>query len=71
MAKITFSEQSTKQHQWTPKGKNTIVLQGLKGEISVAELCNQHQGNQRHSGGIELRGGEAMKLASKWFSASN
>ena len=35
-----------KRRQWTPKEKLAIVLQGLKGEISVAELCNQHQISQ-------------------------
>jgi transposase len=35
-----------KRRQWTAKEKLTIVLQGLKGEISVAELCNQHQISQ-------------------------
>ena len=31
---------------WTPKEKLSIVLQGLKGAISVAELRNQHQISQ-------------------------
>ena len=35
-----------KRRQWTAKEKLTLVLQGLKGEISVAELCNQHQISQ-------------------------
>ncbi len=35
-----------KRRQWTAKEKLTIVLQGLKGEISVAGLCNQHQISQ-------------------------
>ena len=35
-----------KRRQWTPKEKLAIVLQGLKGEISVAELCNEHQISQ-------------------------
>ena len=34
------------RRQWTPQEKLAIVLQGLKGESSVAELCNQHQVNQ-------------------------
>ena len=28
--------------QWTGKEKLAIVLQGLKGECSVSELCNAH-----------------------------
>ena len=35
-----------KRRQWTPKDKLEIVLQGLKGQISVAELCNRHQISQ-------------------------
>jgi len=35
-----------KRRQWTSKEKLNIVLQGLKGEISVAELCNRHQISQ-------------------------
>ncbi len=35
-----------KRRQWTAKEKLIIVLQGLKGEMSVAELCNQHQISQ-------------------------
>ncbi len=35
-----------KRRQWTSKEKLKIVLQGLKGDISVAELCNQHQISQ-------------------------
>ena len=34
------------RRQWTSKEKLTIVLQGLKGEISIAELCNRHQISQ-------------------------
>ena len=32
-----------KRRRWTPKEKLTIVLEGLKGNIKIAELCNQHQ----------------------------
>ncbi len=35
-----------KRRQWTSKEKLTIVLQGLKGEVSVAGLCNEHQISQ-------------------------
>ena len=35
-----------KRRQWTSKEKLNIVLQGLKGEISVAGLCNEHQISQ-------------------------
>ena len=35
-----------KRRQWTSKEKLKIVLQGLKGDISVGELCNQHQISQ-------------------------
>lgn len=28
--------------QWTGKEKLAIVLQGLKGDCSVSELCNEH-----------------------------
>ena len=35
-----------KRRQWTAKDKLAIVLQGLRGEISVVELCNQHQISQ-------------------------
>ena len=35
-----------KRRQWTAKEKLTIVLEGLKGEVSVAELCNRHQVSQ-------------------------
>ena len=30
-----------KRRQWTPKEKLTIVLEGLKGEITAVELCNR------------------------------
>jgi len=30
------------QHQWTLEQKLEVVLLGLKGEISVAELCRRH-----------------------------
>ena len=32
-----------KRRKWTSKEKFTIVLAGLKGKVSVAELCNRHQ----------------------------
>ena len=35
-----------KRRQWTSKEKLNIVLQGLKGEVSVAGLCNEHQISQ-------------------------
>ena len=31
---------------WQPKEKLQIVLAGLKGEVSVAELCTRHQVSQ-------------------------
>lgn len=30
------------KRSWTAEQKTAIVLQGLKGEVSVAELCRQH-----------------------------
>ena len=32
-----------KRRDWDPKKKLEIVLEGLKGEVAVAELCNRHQ----------------------------
>jgi transposase-like protein len=35
-----------KRRQWTPKEKLLIVVEGLKGQTSIAQLCNQHQISQ-------------------------
>ena len=35
-----------KRRKWTPKDKLNIVLQGLKGNVTIAELCNRHQISQ-------------------------
>lgn len=35
-----------KRRKWTPKQKLEIVLEGLRGEISISELCNRHQISQ-------------------------
>ena len=35
-----------RHRQWTSKKKLAIVLQGLKGDITVAELCKRRQINQ-------------------------
>lgn len=34
------------RRKWTGQQKLQIVLEGLKGNISVAELCNRHQVSQ-------------------------
>lgn len=31
-----------KRRKWTPEEKLNIVLAGMKGDISVAELCRRH-----------------------------
>jgi transposase-like protein len=35
-----------KRRKWTPKEKLMIVLEGLKGKTTLAQLCNQHQISQ-------------------------
>lgn len=35
-----------KHRKWTPKEKLSIVLEGLKANISIAELCSRHQISQ-------------------------
>jgi len=35
-----------KHRKWTPKQKLSIVLEGLKGNTSIAELCSRHQISQ-------------------------
>jgi len=35
-----------KRRNWTSEQKFKIVLEGLKGNISISELCNQHQISQ-------------------------
>jgi transposase-like protein len=32
-----------KRRKWTPKEKLMIVIEGLKGKTSLAQLCNRHQ----------------------------
>ena len=32
-----------KRRKWTPKEKLMIVIEGLKGKTTLAELCNRHQ----------------------------
>lgn len=32
-----------KYRKWDPKTKMQVVLEGLEGKISLAELCNQYQ----------------------------
>ena len=32
-----------KRRQWRPKEKLLIVLEGLKGQGTIAELCDRHQ----------------------------
>lgn len=34
------------RRQWTAQEKLIIVLEGLKGESSIGELCNRHQISQ-------------------------
>ncbi|MBH8605506.1 transposase [Thermoactinomyces sp. CICC 10522] len=35
-----------KRRKWTPEEKMNIVLAGLKGDVSIAELCRQHNISQ-------------------------
>ncbi|MBA4544661.1 transposase [Thermoactinomyces daqus] len=35
-----------KRCKWTPEEKMNIVLAGLKGDVSIAELCRQHNISQ-------------------------
>jgi transposase-like protein len=35
-----------KLRKWTPEEKMAIVLEGIKGQKSVAEICREHQINQ-------------------------
>ena len=35
-----------KRRKWTPKEKLMIVLEGLKGKTTLAQLCSQHQISQ-------------------------
>lgn len=35
-----------KRRKWTPEEKLNIVLAGMKGDISVAELCRRHNISQ-------------------------
>ena len=35
-----------KRRKWTPKEKLMIVLEGLKGNGTIAQLCNKHQVTQ-------------------------
>lgn len=35
-----------KSRKWTGQQKLNIVLEGLKGKVSLTELCNQHQISQ-------------------------
>ena len=32
-----------KRRKWTNQQKLQIVLEGIKGKVSIAELCNKHQ----------------------------
>ena len=32
-----------KRRTWTPKEKLMVVIEGLKGNVTIAQLCNQHQ----------------------------
>jgi len=44
-AKLRGSERSISmgtKKQWTGQEKLAIVLQGLKGECNISELCNEH-----------------------------
>lgn len=34
------------KRNWTAEQKLAIVLEGIKGEVSVAEICRRHQINQ-------------------------
>lgn len=35
-------KQSEKRRRWTAKAKMEVVLEGLKGEETIAELCRRH-----------------------------
>ena len=35
-----------KRRKWTAQQKLQIVIQGLKGKVTVSELCNRHQISQ-------------------------
>jgi transposase len=35
-----------KRRKWTPEEKMNIVLAGLKGDVSIAELCRQYNISQ-------------------------
>jgi transposase-like protein len=35
-----------KRRKWTPEEKMNIVLTGLKGDVSVAELCRRYNISQ-------------------------
>jgi transposase len=38
-----------KLRKWTSEEKMAIVLEGIKGQKSVAEICREHQISQTHS----------------------
>jgi transposase-like protein len=39
-------EPEMKRRKWTPEEKMNIVLAGLKGDVSVAELCRRYNISQ-------------------------
>jgi transposase-like protein len=63
---ITLSEKK-KSRTWTAAQKLEIVLAGLRGEVSIAELCREHQisENLYYTWRNELLEGSAERLSGK------